>query len=524
MNYRLRNIYSKDPKQALYDILKDRGVKDIEKFLYPTELCELNPYDLDNIKEGAELLLKHLRNNSNILFIVDCDTDGYTSFSILWLYIKHIFPQSKLNFMLHEHKQHGMEDKIEEIESNPNYQLVICPDSSSYQIREQSILNDLGIDCLILDHHNQEFDEKGQPISPVTPNVILINNQLSNNYVNKSLCGAGVVYKFCEVLDDILGIKQAQEYMDLVALGEIADVMNRANTETNYLMLEGLQCIQNKGFQTLIESQAYSLKEKAIWPYKGITPIDIAFYIAPLINAITRVGTTADKESLAYCFIEPNRLLPSSKRGAKEGDTELAAEKAARVGKNAKSRQDKLKEKAIDIIDFKIQKNELDNNNVIIVEINEEDNIPPELSGLVAMAIVTKYNKPCLILRRNEDNLLLGSARTNNNFIELSNFKTYLENSNYFEYVAGHEGAFGAGIKANQIDPFLKYVNTNLSAEAFENCYLVDYILNAEEDNYDLITELSNHPESFGNQIDEIMYVLKIVISRKNLWKNEWIN
>lgn len=508
MNYKLRNIYSKNPDQALRDILIDRGVKDIDKFLWPSTECELNPYDLNNIKEGAELLLKHLRANHNILCIIDSDTDGFTSSSILWLYIKHIFPQAKLDFMLHEHKQHGMDDKIEEIENNPIYQLVICPDSSSYQIHEQNILNELGIDCLILDHHNQEFDENGQPILPNTPNVILINNQLSNNYMNKSLCGAGVVYKFCEVLDDILGIKQAQEYLDLVSLGEIADVMNRTNTETNYLMMEGLQCITNKGFQTLIEAQSYSLKEKAKWPYQGLTPIDIAFYIAPLINSITRVGTMDDKEALFYCFIEPEHLLPSSKRGAKEGETELAAEKAARVGKNAKSRQDKLKEKAIDLIDFKIQKNELDNNNVIIVEIDEEDDIPSELSGLVAMAIVSKYNKPCLILRRNENDLLQGSARTNNNFAELSKFKTYLENSNYFDYVAGHEGAFGAGIKANQVESFLNYVNKNLSSEAFENCYLVDYVLDANENNYDLITELSKHPEYFGNQIDEIKFVI----------------
>ena len=54
------------------------------------------------------------------------------------------------------------------------------------------------------------------------------------------------------------------------------------------------------------------------------------------------------------CFIDPDRLVASTKRGAKLGDTETAAEQTARVGKNAKARQDKLKEKAIDLIDFKI--------------------------------------------------------------------------------------------------------------------------------------------------------------------------
>ena len=40
--------------------------------------------------------------------------------------------------------------------------------------------------------------------------------------------------------------QQAQEYLDLAALGEIADVMDRTTSETNYIMLEGLKHIKNK--------------------------------------------------------------------------------------------------------------------------------------------------------------------------------------------------------------------------------------------------------------------------------------
>lgn len=54
-------------------------------------------------------------------------------------------------------------------------------------------------------------------------NAIVVNNQLSPNYPNKSLCGAGMAYKFCQILDEKLDISQANEYIDLVALGEIAD-------------------------------------------------------------------------------------------------------------------------------------------------------------------------------------------------------------------------------------------------------------------------------------------------------------
>ena len=509
MNYRLRKNYTQNPDYALQEILMDRGVEDIENFLYPTSKCELDPYNLEKIDLGADMLLRHLRANNKIMFIVDADADGFTSSSILWLYIKHIFPNANLDFTVHEHKQHGLDDKIDWLETLDDINLVICPDSASYDIEEHQRLADLNIDCLVLDHHEQLYDANGNPVISTASNTIVINNQLSPHYTNKSLCGAGVVYKFCEVLDEILGIQQAQNYMDLVALGEIADVMDRTTSETNYLMTEGLQYIKNKGFKTLLAAQAFSLKEKANYPWPGLTPIDIAFYIAPLINAITRVGSIKEKEAMFYCFVEPDKILPSTKRGAKPGDVETAAEQTARVGKNAKARQDKLKEKAIDLIDFKIQKNDLASNNIILVEIEPEDNIPPELTGLVAMAIVNKYNKPVMIGRRNDQNEINGSIRSSGNFAGLPSFKQFLEESNLVNYVAGHDAAAGFGINGDLDERLLNYSNTVLNDDDFKKCYTVDYILDANDDNTELLTVLASHPEFFGNHIDEIKFVIK---------------
>jgi len=509
MKYRLRNQYSKNPERALKEILQDRGVQDLENFMYPSKKCELDPYKLDNIELAADKLLEHLRKNSSICFVVDCDADGFTSSSILWLYIKNIFPNANLNFTIHEHKQHGLEDKIDWFIDEEQFDLVVCPDAASFDILCHKRLKEINTDCICLDHHTIPKDDDGNEILPNPDWAIVVNNQLSDDYANKSLCGAGVVYKFCEVLDEKLGIQQAQNYIDLAALGEIADVMDKTNIETNYIMVEGLKHIKNKGLQTLIEAQSYSLKEKAEYPYYGLTSTDIAFYIAPLINAITRVGTLSEKENMFYCFIEPDRPVKSTKRGAKEGDIEYAAAATARCGANAKARQNRIKEKAIDLIDFKIQKDQLNENNIIIVEVEPADNIPPEMSGLIAMAIVGKYNKPCLIVRRNSKNLLQGSARGNENFSSLPNLKEYLEQSGYFEYAAGHENAFGGGINANKLESFINYINNDLPIGAFENCYVVDYILNATDNNLNLLTELAQHPEYFGNHIDDVKVIIK---------------
>ena len=509
MRYRLRKEYSTNPDKALKELLQDRGVQDIERFMNPSMLCENDPYQLKNIDAAAEMLLHHLREKHKILFVVDADCDGFTSSAILWLYIKHIFPEVELEFTVHDHKQHGLNDKVDWITDEARWDLVILPDAGSYDVKEHRLLGEMGMDVICLDHHEQLYDDQGNPVTSNLPTTIVVNNQLSPDYPNKSLCGAGVVYKFCEVLDAKLGIDQAHNYIDLAALGEIADVMDRTNIETNYIMMEGLKNIHNEGFRTLIESQAYSLKDKAVSPYNGLTPIDIAFYIAPLINAITRVGTIAEKETMFYCFIEPNRAMPSTKRGARPGDIEYAAEQTARVGKNAKARQDRLKEQAMGIVDFKIQKDGLDDNNIILVELDAMDNIPQELTGLIAMNVVSKYHKPVMIGRRNNNNEIQGSIRSDGNFAGLPSFKKFLEDSGLVTYTAGHDNAAGWGLNGDKLDSLLNYANTHLSAKDFENCYVVDYILDGNDYNDELLGCLASHPEYFGNHIEEPMFVIK---------------
>ena len=72
MNYVLRHNFSKDT-ECLREILEQRGVENVDEYLKPSKECELNPYNLENIREGADMLLRHLRNDSGILMVVDCD-------------------------------------------------------------------------------------------------------------------------------------------------------------------------------------------------------------------------------------------------------------------------------------------------------------------------------------------------------------------------------------------------------------------------------------------------------------------
>lgn len=113
--------------------------------------------------------------------------------------------------------------------------LLIIPDAGSNQYALHQELKERGIDTLVLDHHECEKESNA---------AIIINNQLSNEYQNKRLSGVGIVYKFCKALDDKLGLDLADSFLDLVAIGNIGDVIDLREPETRYYVKKGLKQIK----------------------------------------------------------------------------------------------------------------------------------------------------------------------------------------------------------------------------------------------------------------------------------------
>lgn len=470
------------------DILEARGINNIDEYLNPSKE-DLFPADkLKNIDKGVDLLLTHLKNNSKIYVVVDCDNDGITSAAGLILYINNIYPNANIYWTMHDSKQHGVElPKVEE-----DTKLVIIPDAGSNQYEEHKELSDRGIDVLVIDHHESEY---------YSDYAIVINNQMCD-YPNKSLSGAGVVYKFLQKLDEVLKIDYADLFLDLAATGIVGDMMLLQDLETRYIVSYGLSHINNFGLKTLIKKQEFSIGD-----INNISPNDISFYITPLINAIIRVGTMEEKETLFKSFISGQELVPSTKRGHKVGDTEVCAEQAARYGTNCRSRQNKILDAGVDYLTFKIQKEELNDNQIIFVRLDEEEEerIPSELTGLIAMKLVQKFGKPTIVTRLGNDNEWSGSLRGLNNS-DFSDFKGFLNESGMFTYAEGHANAAGVKINNSKVDKFIEYSNDKLSNFNFgETSYIVDYEFNSENlsDIYNMAIQLDEIKSIWGRGIEE---------------------
>ena len=500
------------------NLMRSRGIADLEQYKAPGREFLSSPMNLKNIAAGAGLYTRVVTNGGHILIVVDSDNDGYTSAAIIYQYTKRMNPECQIDYWLHDGKQHGLSDHIDKLmdAEGAQYDLIILPDSSSNDAKYHDMLDEVHIPCLILDHHLT--DEK------LSYNAIVINNQLSPNYENKELTGAGVVYQFCRYIDSLNNKNWADDYLDLAALGIVGDMGSVLDMENRYIIYKGLskEHIKNDFLKCLLNKQAYSITGKmgATWDdiVAKVNPISIAFYIVPLVNAMIRVGTMSEKERLFLAFIDGSQMVPCNKRGAK-GTFERVDIESARECTNAKSKQDKTKMEAIERLEAKIFKHDLLENKVLFVRLEDTDRFPSELNGLVAMALSAKYKKPTIVARLNDQGFDRGSARGMNQS-ELRDFREFLLGSGMFEYAQGHANAFGISIPDDKLKDFHNYANEALKDIDFgENVYDVNFVRGADsKDLYDLVVDLASQNGIWGQSSPEpIVCVENILCSPRSV-------
>ena len=484
----------------LYNLLAARGVTNIEKYIHPDKSCLNDPNLLDNMNEGLILLKSILdKENSNILLIVDCDVDGFTSSAIIWNYIKIIAPNQKISYKLHEHKEHGLEDHVEElINSNEHYDLVILPDSSSNDYEYHEALGAVGTKCLILDHHEAE--------PPYSKSAIIINNQLSKNYPNKDMTGAGVAWQFCRYFDQVMKYHHSDSLIDLAALGICGDMGSVLDLENRYIMLTGFKNVKNYFFKCAIEKQAYSMNNE-------VTPISVAFYIVPMMNAMIRMGTMQEKERLFLGLIDGHKMVPCNKRGAK-GTMEEVAIESLRECTNAKAKQNRITDQMVAELEQKIFKYDLLENKILFVRLDDDNDYPQEITGLTAMKLAAKYKRPTILARLNNEGYDRGSIR-NVADCELTDLKKFLTESGYFEWVQGHANAAGASILDSNLRAFHEYANEVLKDINFnEGVYDVNFIREPNaSDLEELVFNLGSDNSIWGQNCPEpLIYVPNIYL------------
>lgn len=483
---------------VMQQILHNRGIKDEDMLRYiKTSQDDVYPYQLfgQDIQDAVHMLSRALNSEGKIYIQVDSDCDGYTSSAVLINYLHKMGYRDKIMYSFHPSKEHGFDiDRFVENKLQNYVNLVIIPDAGSNEYDKHAKLRDMGIPMLILDHHHAEKK---------TEDAVIVNNQLSD-YPNKELSGVGVTYKFCKALDEWFGQDYADEFLDLVAVGMVADMMSLKEMETKFLINEGLLNIKNQFLKALFNKQAYQLRD-------GITPFGVGFYIAPVINAVIRTGTIEEKNVMFSAMLDwnANKEVPSTKRGHKKGELELLYNQAVRLATNLQRKQKDLRDSAMGAVIEKIETQELHKNKILLVDITDLE-IPKTLTGLIANQIMAKYQQPVLLLRHTDKGLLEGSGRGYEKS-ELKDTREFLQNSGVVEYAEGHGSAFGCGIAEDKISEFFSTTNDLLKDMTFEPVYLVDFVWSADEITPQKILDIAAGKNFWGKDMDEPVIVMQNV-------------
>jgi single-stranded-DNA-specific exonuclease len=505
-NYKLKETpLNLDSSNIIEDYLRSLGIEKIESFLSePSIYDEENYEDLERIHNLVDALHEGFTSNQKFFMQIDSDVDGFTSASIFYRYFKDLYPAAEIKCRVHNGKEHGI--VMNSIPQDAKY--IIIPDAGSNQIEEQKELVRKGKKVLVIDHHLVDVYEE-------VPGAIVVNNQLSTKFKNKFLSGAGMVYKVIQCYSKKYGDnKHHKEYIDLVALGLISDMMDTRDLDNNYLISVGLKNIKNPMFKALLIKQSYSVSSVDI-PNK----IDVAFYITPLINAVIRVGTIEQNEQLFQGFTEYDHTETYEKQYKGNVSSETFYEMLARMAYNIRNQQNKEKEKSMEFIHEVIKQDNLDKNMVVTVISSQNDQVkvPKTMTGLVAMDIVKNYKKPAMLLRPRTiegENYFYGSARANVR-PGFKSFREVLQQSGLIHFAEGHDMAFGVGVREDDLEKLTAYLNDKLKDIDFGTEEIeVDAILRGKRISHDVLKDFARYSYLYGMGIPQPKFAFEIFITR----------
>ena len=164
--------------------------------------------------------------------------------------------------------------------------------------------------------------------------------------------------------------------------------------------------------------------------------------------------------------------------------------------------------------------------------INVSDILGETLTGLVAIKIAEKYNKPCLLLRRQkvreDGSLYYGGSCRNFDNSPIESLKDFLDSTGTFEFVQGHDNAAGISIPRENVAKSIELCNERLSDVDFQKCFNVDFDIDSDDLSVAFIKAIDEMKDIFGQGIKEPLVHIKNIpvhsedtsIMGKNL--NSW--
>lgn len=439
-------------------LLEKRGIKEneIEDFLFPSYEKHIgNPFDIYGMEKAVNRIIDAIRKGEKIAIYSDYDCDGIPGGVLLREFFDGVGYPVDI-YVPHRHNEgYGINiyaiDKLNE----KGIKLIITVDLAITNIEEIAYAKLLGIDFIVTDHHLPIHEEgKGQ----IVPEAVAVINSKQDicSYYDDMLCGCAVAWKLaCAILKKLkelekkliekdkteslervinislsLPIGWEKWMLDLVGLSTISDMVPlvKENRALAYFGLKVLRKTKRPGLLHIFNEQR--MKKDYL------TEEDIAFTLAPRINAASRMGDPIQAHNMLY---------------------EKDVKKAEQFARDLEDLNLQRKGEVKDVVDSISFDNEVYKSDVIVVG---DISWGPGILGLIAQKIIEETGKPVFVWGQGDNKSeAKGSCRSLGD-IHVVDLMAHVGHT-IFSHWGGHEQAGGFSLSLSNIQKLSEALNNS---------------------------------------------------------------
>ncbi len=430
-------------------------------FLDPTAYTPSPPSALVGLDRAVHLLHDAIDAGKRILVWGDFDVDGQTSTSLLVAALRELHIAERVDFHVPNRftESHGIRPpKLQEILSDPSRRpdLILTCDTGISDGPGVGLAKDAGVTVVVTDHHDltAEFaeyvlgeepacgfsaDEVGR--ESVRRADALVNPKfLAPGDPLRTLPGVGVAYKLVQRLYELAGrAGEATQFLDLVALGIVADVAEQVN-DARYLLqlgLERLRRTERIGLKALIHNARLNPET--------LDAESIGFQLGPRMNALGRLDD-------ATVAVELLTTKDAIRAGQLAGQMERLNNQRRLLTSQISGMAFEILEKQPHLLDF---------NAIVLAHPNWHAGIV----GIVASRIVEEYGKPVVLLLNPPGEVARGSARSVPS-VDIGG--SIAACADLLIGYGGHPGAAGVSLEADKIDHFRRELSRQIDSHRID--------------------------------------------------------
>ena len=428
---------------VIAELLVDRGIHtgaEADQFLHPTIEQLLDPFSMLGMDRAVARIQLAVAAREPILIYGDYDVDGTTATVLLKTAIEMLGGSVRFHIPHRLREGYGMQREILQTAASEGVRLVISVDTGIRAFAAADAAAELGLDLIVTDHHLPDA-ELGIPRAL----AVLNPNQAGCGYGCRYLCGAGVAFKLSQALleawdRDRARTKILPSFLKMLAIATIADAVPLLGENRVFVAL-GLAELRRPvglGLRALMrEAQIDTAARK-------LTAIDVAFRLAPRINAAGRMDIASEIVEL-FTTRDGNRANYLAAKLERLNQERRAAEAAILAEIMARLDEPCYQDARCIVMDG--------------------DGWHRGVIGILASRIVDQTGKPAVVVTR-EDGEAYGSGRSIAAFHLLDAIESCHD---LFTRFGGHAHAVGFSLPADRVadlrDRLCSYATAHLREE-----------------------------------------------------------